>query len=62
MQKTRHKPSFTDGLETVSDPTRRDFLTKVGKGALLASLGMFGAGCEAVDRGLLGREDSCPLS
>ena len=27
----------------------------MGKGALFVSLGMFGAGCEAVDRGLLGR-------
>ena len=55
MQKTAHELGFTDGLETVPDATRRDFLTKLGKGALLASLGMFGAGCEAVDRGLLGR-------
>ena len=37
------------------DTTRRDFLTKVGKGALLASLGIFGAGCEAAERGLLDR-------
>ena len=49
-----HKSDFTDGLETVTD-SRRDFLAKIGKGVLLASLGMFGAGCEAVDRGLLGR-------
>ena len=55
MRKTEHKPSFIDGLETVSDPTRRDFLATVGKTALFASLGMFGAGCEAVDRGLLGQ-------
>ena len=55
MQKTAHKLSFTDRLETVPDATRRDFLAKVGKTALLASLGMFGAGCEAVDQGLLGR-------
>ena len=37
------------------DITRRDFLAKVGKTGLLASLGIFGAGCEAVDRGLLDR-------
>ena len=54
MQKTEHKPNFTNGLETVPN-SRRDFLAKLGKGALLASLGMFGAGCEAVDRGLLDR-------
>ncbi len=35
--------------------SRRDFLTKAGKVALLASLGIFGAGCEAVNRGLLDR-------
>ena len=35
--------------------SRRDFLTKVGKVTILASLGMFGAGCEAVNRGLLDR-------
>ena len=55
MQRTEHKLNFIDKLETVPDATRRDFLAKIGKGALLASLGMFGAGCEAVDRGLLGR-------
>ena len=55
MPKMEHKSDFTDSFETASDPTRRDFLAKIGKGALLASLGMFGAGCEAVDRGLLDR-------
>ena len=55
IQKTIHKPSFTGGLETAPDITRRDFLAKVGKTGLLASLGIFGAGCEAVDRGLLDR-------
>ena len=35
--------------------SRREFLAKIGKGTLLASLGIFGAGCEAVDRGLLDR-------
>ena len=55
MPKTAHKLGFTDGHGNVPDATRRDFLAKIGKGALLASLGMFGAGCEAVDRGLLGR-------
>ena len=55
MQKTAHKLNFTDTLETVPDATRREFLAKIGKGALLASLGVFGAGCEAADRGLLSR-------
>ena len=56
MQKTGHKLDSTGWLETVPNATRRDFLARVGKGALFVSLGMFGAGCEAVDRGLLGRE------
>ena len=43
MQKTTHTSK------------RRDFLTTIGKGALFASLGVFGAGCEAVNRGLLDR-------
>ena len=55
MPKTDHKFPFTDWLETAPDITRRDFLAKVGKTGLLASLGIFGAGCEAVDRGLLDR-------
>lgn len=55
MQKTAHKLNFTNTLEAVPYSTRRDFLAKIGKGALFASLGIFGAGCEAVDRGLLGR-------
>ena len=54
MEKTAYKSNSTDGLETVPD-SRRDFLAKLGKGALFVSLGVFGAGCEAVDRGLLGR-------
>ena len=54
MEEAGHKSNFTNGLETIPD-SRRDFLAKLGKGALLASLGMFGAGCEAVDRGLLDR-------
>lgn len=41
-------------IETPTN-SRRDFLTKAGKVALLASLGIFGAGCEAVNRGLLDR-------
>ena len=52
MQKTEHKLNFTDWLETVPN-SKRNFLAKVGKGVLLASLGMFGAGCEVVNRGLL---------
>ena len=55
MPKSTHNPNFTDWRKTVPDTTRRDFLTTIGKTALLASLGMFGAGCEAVDRGLLDR-------
>ena len=55
IEKTIHKPGFTDWLETRPNATRRDFLAKMGKGALLASLGVFGAGCQAVDRGLLDR-------
>ena len=55
MPKRTHNPSFIDWHKTVPPSTRRDFLTKVGKTALLASLGVFGAGCEAVDRGLLDR-------
>ena len=50
MKRTKHQSSLTDRIET-----RRRFLAKMGKGALLASVGVFGAGCEAVDRGLLGR-------
>ena len=41
-------------IETPTN-SRRDFLAKAGKVALLASLGMFGAGCEAVNQGLLDR-------
>lgn len=41
-------------IETPTN-SRRDFLAKTGKVALLASLGLFGAGCEAVNRGLLDR-------
>lgn len=41
-------------IETATS-SRRDFLAKAGKVALLASLGIFGAGCEAVNRGLLDR-------
>ena len=55
MRKTGHKPPFTTWLETAPDVTRRDFLAKVGRAGLLASLGIFGAGCQAVDRGLLDR-------
>ena len=55
MQKTSHKLSFIERLETVPNVTRREFLVKMGKTGLLASLGVFGAGCEAVDRGLLDR-------
>ena len=55
MKTAGHKSNSTDWLEAVPNATRRDFLAKVGKSALFVSLGMFGAGCEAVDRGLLGR-------
>ena len=48
LQKTKTFP--TDRLDS-----RRAFLAKIGKGVLLAGLGVFGAGCEAVDQGLLGR-------
>ncbi len=41
-------------IETATS-SRRDFLAKAGKVALLASLGIFGAGCESVNRGLLDR-------
>ena len=54
MQNAKHRPILTDLPETVPN-SRRDFLATVGKGALLASLGIFGAGCEAVNRGLLDR-------
>ncbi len=50
----RNYLSLTDWTENVH-ATRRDFLANVGKGALLASFGIFGAGCEAVNRGLLDR-------
>ena len=50
METTAHELNLTDELDS-----RRDFLAKMGKGVLFVSLGMFGAGCEAVDRGLLGR-------
>ena len=55
MKKIEQKPSFTDRFGTTPDVTRRDFLTKVGKTALFASLGVFGAGCEAVNQGLIDR-------
>ena len=55
MEKTTRKPDFTRSLKTVPDLSRRNFLTKIGKGAFLASLGIFGAGCQAVDQGLLSR-------
>ncbi|MCE2400014.1 hypothetical protein J4G08_03905 [Candidatus Poribacteria bacterium] len=51
MQNAKPKLILTDWLET-SPNSRRDFLAKVGKGALLVSLGMFGAGCETVNRGI----------
>lgn len=40
---------------TTDSHSRRDFLANTGKVALLMSMGMFGAGCEAVNKGLLGR-------
>lgn len=46
---------MTNIYKTTDSQSRRDFLAKVGKGALLASFGIFGAGCEAVNRGLLDR-------
>ena len=55
MQKSEDKLSFTDRFETVPN-SRRDFLAKVGKSALLTSLGMFGAGCETMNQGLVQRE------
>ena len=36
-------------------PSRRHFLATLGKGAALASLGVFGAGSDAVVKGLFGR-------
>ena len=39
--------------ETIPN-SRRDFLANTGKVALLMGMGMFGAGCEAVNQGLLG--------
>ena len=55
MRKIECQPTFTNSLKTVPDTTRRAFLAKLGKVALLASLGVFGTGCEAADRGLLSR-------
>ncbi len=54
MQKAEHEHSCTDRLEIAPD-SRRNFLATMGKGALLASLGLFGAGSDAVVRGLFGR-------
>ena len=54
MPKIECQPSFTDRLEAPLG-SRREFLAKIGKGASLASFGIFGAGCDAADRGLLSR-------
>ena len=57
MPKTTREPRFTNWLKTVPN-SRRDFLTKVCKEVLLASLGMFGAGCE-IDRVASNAKPSC---
>ena len=56
MRESNHdkKRVSTNGLET-GLPSRRHFLTTMGKGAALASLGIFGAGSDAAVRGLFGR-------
>ena len=43
-----------NSFETVPS-SRRHFLATIGKGAALASLGIFGAGSDAAVRGLFGR-------
>ena len=53
MPKRSHEPTFTDWLETAPDATRREFLAKQNRQRRPARL--FGAGCEAADRGLLSR-------
>ena len=54
MQHSSHETIIKDCVETMPN-TRRDFLVNTGKVALLMSMGMFGAGCEAVNQGLFGR-------
>ena len=56
MRESNHdkKRVSTNGLET-GLPSRRHFLATLGKGAALASLGIFGAGSDAAVRGLFGR-------
>ena len=54
MSKTDQIPPLVKWINS-NPSSRRDFLAKVGKGALLTSLGIFGAGCEAVNRGLVDR-------
>lgn len=54
MSRTDQKITPIDRFQTPVN-SRRDFLARIGKGALLASLGIFGAGCEAVNQGLIGR-------
>ena len=56
MRESNHdkKRVSTNGLET-GISSRRHFLTTMGKGAALASLGIFGAGSAAAVRGLFDR-------
>lgn len=54
MSKIDQIPHLTEWIDSI--PTsRREFISKLGKGAFFASLGIFGAGCEAVNRGLVDR-------
>ena len=54
MSKIDQIPPVTEWINSI--PTsRREFISKLGKGAFFASLGIFGAGCEAVNRGLVDR-------
>ncbi|MYF99101.1 sulfite oxidase [Candidatus Poribacteria bacterium] len=54
MQHSLHESNNKDFLDSIPT-TRRDFLFNIGKVALLASIGTFGAGCEAVNQGLFSR-------
>lgn len=54
MSKIDQIPPLSEWINSI--PTsRREFITKLGKGAFFASFGVFGAGCEAVNRGLVDR-------
>ncbi len=52
MQHSSHESNNKNFLDTIPT-TRRNFLINIGKAGLLASIGTFGAGCEAVNQGLL---------